>query len=142
MATRFWEAETGRRFIGRLETGSDLVREIEQLAAREEIAAAWVSVVGAVQKAAFGYYNQAARRYDELGSDEHHEISGFQGNLSLRDGAPFLHAHATFGDAAGATVGGHLLPGCVVWVAEVQVQELTDVELLRVHDEVTGLALW
>ena len=142
MATRFWEAGSGRRFIGRLETGSDLVAEIEALAERERIRAAWVSVVGAVQKAAFAYYNQQALRYDNLASEEHHELCSFQGNISIRDGSPFLHAHASFADHAGAIVGGHLLPGCTVWVAEVQVQELTDVELLRTHDERTGLALW
>ena len=142
MATRFWEAGSGRRFIGRLETGSDLVEEIEALAEREGIRAGWVSMVGAMQKVAFAYYNQQALRYDNLASEQHHELCSFQGNLSIRDGSPFLHAHATFADHDGVPVGGHLLPGCVVWVAEVHVQELTDVELLRTHDEVTGLALW
>jgi uncharacterized protein len=142
MATRFWEAGTGRRFIGRLETGSDLVGEIEALAEREGIRAGWVSVVGAMQAAVFAYYNQQALRYDHLASERHHELCSFQGNLSIRDGSPFLHAHASFADHDGNMVGGHLLPGCTVWVAEVQVQELTDVELLRTHDEVTGLALW
>ena len=31
------------------------------------------------------------------------------GNVSLRDGRPFLHAHATFCDRQGSAVGGHLL---------------------------------
>ena len=41
-------------------------------------------------------------QYVELGSDTHHEIVGFTGNISLRDDRPFLHAHATFADATGA----------------------------------------
>jgi hypothetical protein len=142
MATRFWEAGTGRRFIGRLATDTDLVEGIQEFAAERDIAAAWVSVVGAVRRAAYAYYDQAERRYRDLASDAHHEIAGFQGNISLRDGVPFLHAHATFSDASGATRGGHLLPGCTVWVAEVHITELTDASLVRQHDEITGLALW
>jgi hypothetical protein len=142
VATHFWEAGSGRQFIGRLATDSDLVEEIQRFAAEQEITAAWVSVVGAVRRATYAYYDQAERRYRDLVSDQHHEISGFQGNLSVRDGAPFLHAHATFADETGATRGGHLLPGCTVWVAEVRITEFTDVDLVREHDEVTGLALW
>lgn len=142
MATRFWEAGSGRQLVGRLATDSDLVEEIQRVAAAQGIAAAWVSVVGAVRRASFAYYDQAERRYRELASEQHHEISGFQGNISLRDGAPFLHAHATFADESGVTRAGHLLPGCTVWVAEVRITEFTDVELVREHDEVTGLALW
>jgi len=60
----------------------------------------------------------------------------------MRDGRQFLHAHADFSARDGSTVGGHLLPGCVVWVGEVTIREMTDVELVRTPDEVTGLALW
>ena len=55
---------------------------------------------------------------------------------------PFLHAHATFADAGGATVGGHLLKGIEVFAAEVMIRELGGVTLVRHPDEATGLALW
>lgn len=142
MAGRFWEAQAGRAFVGRLSTGDDLVAELEAFCAEREIRAAWVSVVGAVSRAAFAYYDQHERRYLEMSSDTHHELAGFVGNISLKDGAPFLHAHATLSDRRGNTVGGHLLRGCEVWVAEVTIREMTGVELSRTPDEVTGLALW
>ena len=58
------------------------------------------------------------------------------------DMRPFLHAHATFADINGESVAGHLLKGCVVWAAEVEIREMTGVDLVRQHDEQTGLALW
>jgi predicted DNA-binding protein with PD1-like motif len=142
MAGRFSEATQGRSWVGRLETGDDLVEEIERFCVEHEVRAAWVSAVGAVKRASFAYYEQDERRYLELGSDEHHEISGFVGNVSMRDARPFLHAHATFAARNGATVGGHLLLGCEVFVAEIAIREMTGVELVRTPDEVTGLALW
>jgi predicted DNA-binding protein with PD1-like motif len=140
--SRFWEAQPGRTFVGRLATGTDLVEEIEAFCAARDVSAAWISLVGAVTHAAFAYYDQDERRYVELASDAHHEVSGFIGNISIRDGKPFLHAHATFGEHEGGTLGGHLVRGCTVWVAEVNIREMTGVELERTPDEVTGLALW
>lgn len=142
MESRFWQAEEGRVFVGRLATGSDLVQEIQAFCAAEGITAAWVSVVGAVTRAAFGYYEQTEHRYVELSSEFHHEISGFIGNISMREGTQFLHAHATFAEREGGALGGHLLPGCTVFVAEVQIREMTGVDLARTPDEITGLALW
>ena len=142
MPTRFWQAQAGRAFVGRLATGSDLVEEVERFCAEREVVAAQVTVIGAVRRAAFAYYEQVEHRYVELSSETHHELVGFVGNVSLRDNRPFLHAHVTFADASGTTVGGHLLRGCEVFAAEVMIRELGDVSLVRIHDEETGLALW
>ncbi|HET7686597.1 MAG TPA: DUF296 domain-containing protein [Candidatus Limnocylindria bacterium] len=140
--TRFWQTQPGRTLVGRLRTGSDLVEEIERTCAERGILAAHVTVVGAVTRAAFAYYDQAKQAYDELHSEAHHEIAGFIGNISLRDNKPFLHAHCSFGDASGGAVTGHLVRGTVVFVAEVTITEWTDLSLVRTHDEATGLALW
>ena len=142
MPARFWEAEAGRAFVGRLETGSDLVEEIERHCAEHGIRAAQVTVVGAMRRVRYAYYRQEAKEYLELASETHHELTSFVGNISERDGRPFLHAHASFANAEGATVGGHLLRGCEVFVAEVMIRELGNVSLVRIHDEETGLALW
>lgn len=142
MPAGFQELQSGRGFVGRLETGSDLVAEIERFCLEHDVLAAQVTVVGAVRRARYAYYEQDDHRYLELASDAHHEIVGFIGNISLRDDRPFLHAHATFADASGATVGGHLLHGTVVFAAEVMIREVTGVTLVRTQDEETGLALW
>jgi uncharacterized protein len=140
--SRFWQADAGRAFVGRLATGSDLVGEIERQCLEQEITAAQVTVVGAVSHARFAFYEQEDKRYAELESATHHELVSFVGNVSLRENRPFLHAHASFADETGAVAGGHLLPGCVVFVGEVMIRELANVSLVRVHDEETGLALW
>jgi hypothetical protein len=139
---RVWEAGSGRILVGRLEKGSDLVAELERICAERDIRAAWVSVIGAVSHAAYAYYEQTDHRYLELSSDTHHEIAAFEGNVSLRDGVPFLHAHGSFADASGSCVGGHLLRGITVFVAEFTIQELTGVDLVRAYDHEFGLALW
>ena len=138
----FWEAKAGRAFVGRLHRGSDLINEVQRFCAESSVNAAWLSAVGAVERAVFAYYEQDRHLYRELGSDTHHEIVGFVGNVSVRDGRPFVHAHATFADADGQTRGGHVLPGTVVFACEVTIREMGDVSLVRQHDDATGLALW
>jgi hypothetical protein len=142
MPAGFQEVGAARGFVGRLETGSDLVGEIERFCAEQSVVAAQVTVIGAVRQVRYAYYEQNDRRYRELGSQTHHEIVGFTGNVSLKDDRPFLHAHATFADAAGETVGGHLLRGCEVFAAEVMIREMSGASLVRMPDEETGLALW
>jgi hypothetical protein len=142
MPAGFSEITAGRGFVGRLETGSDLVEEIERFCAEQGVMAAQVVVIGAVRRARYAYYEQDDHRYRELETDAHHEIVGFTGNVSLKDDRPFLHAHATFADADGACVGGHLLRGIEVFAAEVMIREIGGVSLVRHADEATGLALW
>ena len=142
MPTGFQELTAGRGFVGRLETGSDLVEEIERFCLEQGVVAAQVTVVGAMRRVRFAYREQERKEYKELESSTHHELTSFVGNISLNDDKPFLHAHASFADASGNLVGGHLLPGCEVFVAEVMIRELNDVSLVRTHDELTGLALW
>jgi uncharacterized protein len=142
MPSGFSELTAGRGFVGRLDTGSDLVVEIERFCTEQGVLAGQVTVIGAVRRARYAYYEQDDHRYRELESDTHHEIVGFTGNISLKEDRPFLHAHATFADADGATVGGHLVRGCEVFAAEVMIRELAGVSLVRTHDDETGLALW
>jgi predicted DNA-binding protein with PD1-like motif len=142
MSSGLRPATIGRTFVGRLPTDSDLVEEIERFCAEQAIEAAWVIAVGAVQHLEYAFYDQVALRYIELRSDRHHEMAGFVGNVSLRDGKPMLHAHASFGEGDGAGVTGHIRAGTVVWMVEVEIRELTDVSLVREQDERTGLALW
>ena len=138
--TRLWEAAR-RAFWGPWQPASDLVEEMSGSCGAERARRAGHRHRRRAP-GSYAYYEQVDHRYLELESATHHEIVGFVGNVSLRDDRPFLHAHATFADATGATVGGHLLRGCEVFAAEVMIRELGDVSLVRAHDEQTGLALW
>jgi predicted DNA-binding protein with PD1-like motif len=140
--TRFWQTTPGRTFVGRVATGSDLVEEIERVCAEQGIMAAEVTVIGAVTRAVYAYRVHDEQRYEELVSDTHNELAGFVGNISDNGGKPFLHAHCTFASITGETVSGHLMKGTIAFVAEVIINEWTDVSLVRTHDEATGLNLW
>ncbi len=136
------EFKTGREFVGRLPHGADLLEAITAQCRARDIRMARISAIGALTQARVGYYEQDAKKYQELDFPGHCEILALIGNVSVRDGAPAVHAHVTLADDAGKAFGGHLVAGCRIFACELVITELTGDPLARGFDETTGLPLW
>jgi uncharacterized protein len=140
MGTR--EYARGRRVVARLPHGGDLLEEIAAVADAHEMRAAEVRAIGALTTARLAFYDQSAHTYGEFAVDAPVELLALLGNVSSKDGATFVHAHATLAGHDGVCVGGHVAPGCEIFACELILQELVGEPLQREFDEVTGLALW
>lgn len=136
------EFQTGRRFIGRLPHDKDLIASIEEFCKENSIKMAVFSLIGAVKSAAIGAYDQKQQVYVTFAEKAPLEIITCTGNISLKDGTPFVHAHIELGDEQGKTFGGHLFSETIIYAGEIDIQELTGKPLERAYDETTGLALW
>jgi uncharacterized protein len=138
-----YRLQPGTVHVLRLELGADVVESITEYAVANSITAAWFTYLGAVTTASLRFFDQAARVYRDFTVDRHLEVLSGIGNVSLLDGAPFVHTHAAFADETGAAFGGHLNRGCLVFSLEVNLQELTgDPSPVRFPDTATGLNLW
>ncbi|MBI4797545.1 MAG: DNA-binding protein [Desulfarculus sp.] len=134
---------TGKVLVGRLPKGSDLLEALTQLCQAAGIQMGRVQAIGAVTRARVGYYDQAARVYNFLDFNQDLEILALVGNVSLKDGRSFVHAHVTLGDAQGQALGGHLAEGCEVFACEYEIVEYqAERPLERAWDQETGLMLW
>jgi predicted DNA-binding protein with PD1-like motif len=127
--------------VARLDHGRDIIGQITDLAVEKEIETGFLSVIGALSRAELGYYDQVSQKYIAIHIDEPVELVSCSGNVSLRDGQPFVHAHAVLSDKVGRVWGGHLNSG-LVFAAELYMQELLGPHLKRVPDSITGLNLW
>ncbi len=136
------EYRRGRRVVARLTHGGDLLEEITAVAGAHGMRTAELRAIGALQTARLAFYDQATHAYGEFAVDRPVELISLLGNLSLKDGAPFVHAHATLADHDGACVAGHVTAGCIVFACELVLQELVGEPLEREFDAVTGLTLW
>ncbi|MBU1273852.1 MAG: DNA-binding protein [Proteobacteria bacterium] len=137
------EVTASRRLMGRLPQGADLLEALNELCARENITAGEVKAIGALTKAALGFYNQNSREYEYVTLDQHLEIVSLLGDVSLKDGQPFVHAHVALGDGQGRLWGGHLAPGSEVFACEVMLTVYETPEPFeRGFDQGTGLLLW
>jgi hypothetical protein len=131
----------GRTFLLRVLYDSDLIEFITEQAKKHQISLAAFTAVGAVKSAKLGFYDQTNHEYLPNLLDYPQEIASCIGNISLKEGAPFVHAHAVLADESGNTKGGHLFE-CKVFAAEVHVTELLGQKFEREKDVQTGLSLW
>ncbi|MBI5214546.1 MAG: DNA-binding protein [Ignavibacteriae bacterium] len=125
-----------------LPNGSDLYESLTEIVQRESIRLGRISGIGATTHAVVAYYDQHTKKYNPLEFSGGMEILSLNGNVSLRDGKPFVHVHILLGDAEGKVFGGHLLPGTKLFACEVTIDEFEGEELVRGFDEGTGLYLW
>ena len=132
-----------RVVMRRLVPGGDLLEELNKLVRFEGIDLGALSGIGALKKAAVGIFDLEKREYIINKFDEEMEICALTGNVSLKEGEPFIHAHLSLSDRRGRAFGGHVMPGCEIFVAEVVLWELEGARLERCpREDCGGLALW
>jgi uncharacterized protein len=137
------EVKEGRVFIGRLQYKEDLLRAISEFCVNEDISLGVFTIIGAVTSVSLGYYDQAAKKYiDCVSLEKKLEILSCTGNVSLKEGVSFVHAHITLADHQAQCYGGHLMPGAEIFAAEYFIKELTGTQLERQLDSQTGLSMW
>ncbi len=136
------EVEAVKMFMGKLSHGADLLEEITKICVDQDICLGSVEALGAVKKARLGYYNRQDHEYQFLDLNQTLEITNLTGNISIKDGAPIVHAHVTLSNKDGHAFGGHLAPGTIVFACEVIIQVLDGPRFERGLDQETGLPLW
>jgi len=120
----------------------DLLREsIEGLAVRENIVAAQLSAIGAVEDPELGCYLLEKKEYLRRTFPGILELVSLQGNLTLKDGRPFLHAHIAVSGEDFVVFGGHLFEAKAGVVVELFIRPLST-PLPRILCEEIGLARW
>ncbi len=135
------EFQPGRAFLGRLPEEGDLVAFLSDFCQKKGVQAGWISAIGTVRRAVLGYFDQERQQYRRISIENEMEIAACQGNVSLKDGKPFVHLHILLSDEEGATFAGHLFES-TLFVGEFWLQELLGPALERHPDPRSGLSLW
>ncbi len=128
--------------IVKLEKDTDLLDSLTNYAKENNIQAAEINFIGAVQSAKVLYFNQEKKKYDEHIMDQPYEVLSGIGNISLLDDKPFVHVHVVLADSTGKAYGGHLDKGTKVWLIEAFIHEVDSKNLVRNFDENICLSVW
>ena len=142
MARKSKKHEIKRLTWVNIKYGEDLLKALTNFCLENNIQLGFISVIGALQKVNFSYYQQKEKSYYKNSIEGPVEIISCTGNVSMKDGKPFIHAHLTVADKNGNAFGGHLEEGTVVFACECALFELEGDLLERKYDELTGLSLW
>jgi uncharacterized protein len=124
-----------------LERGEDLLEGLNGAVAALGIEAATLQVIGGLEEATVGYFDPKTRQYIPT-STGHVEICGGLGNVSIRDGQPFIHLHLVLSGSDGTAVGGHAMEGCRAFVVEAYLRKLDGPAPVRQEASDMGLKVW
>jgi predicted DNA-binding protein with PD1-like motif len=136
------EFKLGRRLLGRLPHGKDMITSIENFCAASDIQTATFSIIGAVSSATLGVYDQKQHVYVTFIENAAMEILTCIGNVSLKDKTPVIQSHIVLADEHGKIIGGRLFSETIIFAGEIDLQEMTGKPLERVYDDKTGLMPW
>ncbi|OGZ58438.1 MAG: hypothetical protein A3B96_04310 [Candidatus Spechtbacteria bacterium RIFCSPHIGHO2_02_FULL_43_15b] len=126
--------------ILRLSYGEELREQLEKFCADNNIGAAWINAIGATKELEIGVYNLKEKKYDTKVFSEMLEITSVIGDMSIKDGKPFLHAHGTFSRPSMEVVGGHIMRCVTSATLEILLNKIEG-SMERQHDEFSGLHL-
>jgi predicted DNA-binding protein with PD1-like motif len=137
---KYAKSRTGKTVFARLLEGEDLLETITQIASKSRIHAGFFFLIGTLKSAKLGFYQRG--KYLPIDTKQELEIVSCLGNISLKEGKAFPHAHLAVSDEKGRVFGGHAMPGCIIGAtAELVLVEAQDLKITRQLDEVTKLSL-
>ena len=110
-------------FDVRFSEGDEILSGLTDLAKAEGITAAQITGLGGLSTAmlAFGDPSIGEYVFRQIPVAAKSELVSLVGNVSLREGVPYVHLHAVLALPDGTTRGGHVLRLDVAPVAEVSV---------------------
>ena len=99
---------------------------------------AQLSGIGAVKDIEVGAFDTKNKRYIRQSFKDTWELVSYQGNVSLKDNLPFIHAHVTISNHSLNMKGGHLFEATVAAVGEFILRKI-DNSVFRELNEDVGL---
>ncbi len=104
-----------------LEPGEELHASVTRFCAVHEIHGGLISAIGAVDDIELGYFRLPEKVYDRRRIQERLEVVSLHGNIAVKDGRPFLHAHGLFTGPDFAAVGGHVFSAVASITLEISI---------------------
>jgi hypothetical protein len=138
---KLYPSDDGSASFVSLERGEDLLEGLNRAVAELGLEAATLQVIGGLEEAKLGYFDPVIKDYLPV-STGHVEIASGVGNVSQRDGEPFIHLHLVVSGPDGSAVGGHAMEGCRAFVVEAYFRALAGPPPVREESPAHGLKVW
>jgi len=140
MTMKHAKSRIGKAVFARLLKGEDLLEAVTQVATKSKISAGFFFLIGTLKSAKLGFYRDG--RYLPVDMQQELEIVSCLGNISIKEGKAFPHAHLAVSDETGRVFGGHAMSGCTIGAtAELVLVEAQGLKMTRQLDKTTNLSL-
>jgi predicted DNA-binding protein with PD1-like motif len=98
-----------RTYLLVLATGDEVTSGIAEFAQKYHVKNAHYTAFGDATSAKLGWYDKDRKMFKLTDISEPSEVTGLTGDISLYNGKPFAHSHASVATSDGLCHGGHLL---------------------------------
>lgn len=114
----------GSTVFVRIDRGERVVESLYRVCEQEQVLLGAISGLGAVDEAEVGLYEVEKKYFNPILLKGEREMTSVNGNVTVKDGKPYLHLHATFADQSGNVCGGHLREAKISATAEIFIEIL------------------
>lgn len=134
-----------RRFedtiVMRLDPDEEILEQLMQLAKKEKIVLAEVEGLGALKQMDVCVYDTVSKEYYTNSFEEPMELLSLSGTITQMGEEPYLHIHASAGNAHGTALGGHLKKAVISATGELVVRVING-HVGRKYSQKIGLNLF
>lgn len=133
---------SGDKYVLSLDNHVEISEALAAFCRELDIRCGAVYGLGAISEATFRFLDPATKGYVDKTFSEQMEITNLTGNVSEKDGKPYLHVHITASRRDYTCVGGHLLDARISGACELVVDAYPKLAPGRRADAETGLNLY
>ena len=130
--------QDGDTYVIYIEQNELIMATLTQFCKDNDIVNAQLSGIGAIKEIKLGAYDIDQQEYVTQDYKGIRELTSYQGNVLLKDGEPFIHAHITMSDHNLDVKGGHLFEAKVGAVGEFILRKI-ETDGKREYDANIGL---
>ena len=129
-------------YVLRLDPGEEIVASLTRLVEQEQVQLGSVTAIGASNDVTIGIFSTQEKQYHAQRCQGDYEISALVGNVTRKEGEPYLHLHITIGNpVTGEVHAGHLTSATISATLELFLQ-VWDGQVGREFSDQVGLNLF
>jgi len=129
-------------YVLRLDPGEEIVASLTRLVEQEQVQLGSVTAIGAANDVTIGIFSTQEKQYHAQRYQGDYEISALVGNVTRKEGEPYLHLHITIGNpVTGEVHAGHLTSATISATLELFLQ-VWDGQVGREFSDQVGLNLF
>jgi len=129
------------KVVVRIDKGEEILTSLKAVCKEQQIKAGSLLGIGAVGKITIGLLNTNTKQYHSRELTGDHELASIVGNITTKNGEPYLHLHANVCNADQTSFGGHVSAAVVSVTCEIVI-DIIDGSIERTYDSDSGTNLF
>ena len=119
-----------------IEKNEKVMDTLTRFCKEQSITNAKISGIGAVKQSEIGAYDTIGKEYIRKQFPDVWELVSYEGNVTLKDGDPFVHGHIVLSNHVMKTIGGHLFEMSVAAVGEFFLRKFDNDAYREINEDV------